>query len=116
MTAKPIFLNYATSIALQTPIAQDRLEKGQPLSGMLSAYENTEKSFFVGQWSAQAGRWRVSYSEDELCVILEGSGALIGEDGTRYPFKKGDAFVIPAGFIGQWQNDETIRKIYAIVE
>lgn len=49
-------------------------------------------------------------------MILAGSGQLIAEDGRRFPFKAGDAFVIPAGFSGVWDNAEEVRKIYAIVE
>lgn len=116
MTAQPIFLDLKASIALDTPVDATRLERGTPMTGVLVATENTTKKFHTGQWRAEAGAWRVSYDEEELCVILSGSGLLISDDGSRFPFKAGDAFVIPAGFSGLWDNAEEVRKIYAIVE
>lgn len=116
MPLYPRFMDLTESIALDTPIAKDRLTRGQPKSGIVSTSENNDKKFFCGQWAAEAGAWRVSYTEEELCVILSGSGKLIAEDGTIFTFKAGDAFVIPSGFKGLWDNAERVRKIYAIVE
>lgn len=116
MTTHPVFLDLKAPIALDTPIDAQRLTRGSPQTGVLVTTENTTKKFHTGQWRADAGAWRVSYDEEELCVILSGSGLLISDDGTRFAFKAGDAFVIPAGFSGIWDNAEEVRKIYAIVE
>ena len=116
MPAYPRFMDLKEPVSLDTPIAADRLTRGQPKSGTISTSENNDKKFYCGQWAADVGAWRVSYTEEELCVILSGSGKLIAEDGTIFPFKAGDAFVIPSGFKGEWDNAEPVRKIYAIVE
>ena len=116
MAKHPTFLDLASPIALDTPVEASRLTRGTPKTGVLVGTENSTKKFHTGQWRAESGAWRVSYDEEELCVILAGSGQLIAEDGRRFPFKAGDAFVIPAGFSGIWDNAEEVRKIYAIVE
>lgn len=116
MPAHPVFLDLDAPIALETPVDASRLERGTPHTGVLIARENSTKKFHTGQWRAETGAWRVSYDEEELCVILSGSGVLISDDGSRFPFKAGDVFVIPAGFSGLWDNAEEVRKIYAIVE
>ena len=116
MTRAPLFLSLDETIARDTPIDPSKIIRGTPKTGVAPASENSDKKFYTGQWSSDAGAWRVNYTEEELCVILSGSGALIAEDGTRYPFKAGDAFVIPEGFSGIWENETEIRKIYAIVE
>jgi len=116
MAPSPFNLPLDAHIEANEPIARERLVKGMPMAGSLAALTNDEQGFHVGQWVSEVGAWRVNYSEDELCVILEGSGRLIGDDGSELPFKTGSAFVIPRGFQGIWETTERVRKIYAIAE
>ena len=116
MSRHPRFMSLDQPIGLDTAIAADRLISGAPKAGSLPLSENSDKKFYCGQWAAETGSWRVSYTEEELCVILSGAGKLIAEDGVEFAFKAGDAFVIPSGFTGIWSNAEPVRKIYAIVE
>ncbi len=62
------------------------------------------------------GTWRVQYTEEEYCRILEGRSLLTASDGTVTAVGPGDEFVIPRGFIGTWQVIETTRKTYVIYE
>ncbi len=41
---------------------------------------------------------------------------LTSEEGKRWQFNAGDAWVIPAGFKGTWESIEPARKRYAIFE
>jgi hypothetical protein len=116
MTTRPFALALGAPLAATDPIAAHKLIQGTPKSGTLSALTNEEQGFHVGQWVSEIGSWRVNYSEDELCVILEGCGRLIGDDGFELAFSKGSAFVIPRGFKGVWETAEPVRKIYAIAE
>jgi hypothetical protein len=116
MPTHPFALALDAPLAATEPIAAHKLIQGTPKAGTLSAFTNDEQGFHVGQWTSERGSWRVDYSEDELCVILEGSGRLIGDDGSELPFQKGSAFVIPRGFKGVWETFESVRKIYAIAE
>ena len=116
MTKVPFNLSLDTPIEASEPIASERVVKGLPKAGSLAALTNHEQGFHVGQWVSDVGAWRVDYSEDELCVILAGSGRLIGDDGSELPFKTGSAFVIPRGFQCIWETFERVRKIYAIAE
>lgn len=56
------------------------------------------------------------YTENELCVITAGRIIITDEQGARYVFGAGDAFVIPAGFSGTWEVLEACTKIYALFE
>ena len=116
MTPRPISLSLNAAIDATNPIDPARLVAGTPKSGTLPAYEQAEAGFYAGQWVSEPGIWRVAYCEDELCIILEGSGSLNSEDGSVLAFKAGDAFVIPRGFKGQWETRERVSKIYAIAE
>ena len=62
------------------------------------------------------GKWRVRYTENELCVITAGRVVIEREAGERTTFGPGDAFVVPAGFTGTWEVLEDCSKVYAIFE
>ena len=79
-------------------------------------FSDPSQQFFAGRWSATRGKWRVRYSEHELCVMTAGRVVLESASGERASFGPGDAFVVPAGFVGTWEVVEDCSKIYAIFE
>lgn len=97
-------------------IDPEKVVSGQPVATTENLYVNEGESFFSGIWSSTEGKWKVSYGEEELCVLLSGRVALTDADGRTETFKAGDAFVIPAGFEGTWETLEPVRKLYAIGE
>jgi len=98
-----------------TPAA-DRLLAGQPVTRVANYFSDATQQFFAGHWSATRGKWRVRYSENELCVMTSGRVAIESDSGERSVFAVGDAFVVPAGFSGTWEVLEDCSKIYAIFE
>lgn len=110
----PIRLDLKAPIVTGDTIDAERITQGNPRVGHISAYEQPEKGIYMGQWASEPGAWKVSYTEDELVVILLGRGELLGDDGSVFAYKAGDAFVIPSGFKGQWVTLEATRKIYSI--
>jgi uncharacterized cupin superfamily protein len=100
---------------LSTP-APDRLIEGSPEQRVLNSFTDPTGQFFAGRWSSTRGKWRVRYTENELCVLMAGRVVLTADDGAAYSFGAGDAFVIPAGFSGTWEVVVDCTKIYAIFE
>ena len=96
--------------------AADRLVAGTPELVVRNFYGEATGQFFAGRWSATRGKWRVSYTEHELCVMTSGRVVIESAAGERYAFGPGDAFVVPAGFTGTWEVVEDCSKIYAIFE
>ena len=96
--------------------AADRLMEGQPQHRVWNYFTDPGQQFFAGRWSSTCGKWRVRYTESELCVITAGKVVLVSDDGARSAFQQGDAFVVPAGFSGSWEVLEDCTKIYAIFE
>lgn len=93
-----------------------RLISGNPEVRLWNHFEDPSQQFFAGVWSATRGSWRISYTENEFCHLLEGRIALVSEAGRRWEFAAGDSFVVPAGFTGIWEVLEDCRKVYAIFE
>ena len=96
--------------------AADRLLAGKPRLEVRNYFADSSQQFFAGRWSATRGKWRVRYSESELCVMTAGRVVLESATGERLVFGPGDAFVVPAGFTGTWEVLEDCSKIYAIFE
>lgn len=92
----------------------DRVRSGHPQNRTWNAYETPDGKFFSGIWESDAGSWAIDYTEAELCHIIEGESHLTDADGTVTTVRKGDAFVIPAGFKGLWEVVTRTRKHYAI--
>lgn len=94
----------------------DRLLAGAPELAVRNYFTDRSQQFFAGRWAATRGKWRVRYTENELCVMTAGRVVIESERGERSEFVAGDAFVVPAGFVGTWEVLEDCTKIYAIFE
>ena len=102
-------------------VAQDKLVAG--ITGQTVVEINTQTSnhytdpteqFFAGIWSSSIGAKAVNYTEEEVCVILEGRVRLTDAAGNTKEFGAGSTFVLPAGFKGTWETLEPLKKIYVI--
>jgi uncharacterized cupin superfamily protein len=89
---------------------------GRPETRGINAFSSRDGSFSTGVWEGTPGKWRIHFAEDELCVLLSGKVVVTDQAGAQRTFVAGDAFVIPAGFLGTWEVVETARKVYAIHE
>jgi hypothetical protein len=110
-------------VRLDTPLdpevsapAVERLIAGNPQLRVQNYYADPTQQFFAGRWAATRGKWRVRYTENELCVMTAGRGVIESATGERSSFGPGDAFLVPAGFSGTWEVLEDCAKIYAIFE
>lgn len=94
----------------------DRILEGRPAHRACNAFTDASGQLFCGRWSSTPGKWRVRYTENELCVITAGRVTIASAAGERQSFAAGDAFVVPAGFEGTWTVHEECTKFYAIFE
>jgi uncharacterized protein len=97
-------------------IAAERLISGRPATRVANYFSDSSQQFFAGHWSASRGKWRIRYTESELCVMTAGRVVIESDSGERHDFGPGDAFVVPAGFSGTWEVLEDCSKIYAVFE
>jgi len=115
MSTNIVRLDGAMEAEVSEPPA-DRQIAGTPELQVRNYFIDTSQQFFAGRWSATRGKWRVRYTENELCVMTAGRVVIESTGGERSSFGPGDAFVIPAGFTGTWEVIEECTKIYAIFE
>ena len=115
MTPRIIPLSATVAAEVSIP-APDRLIDGSPEHRVSNYFTDASGQFFAGRWSSTRGKWRVRYTENELCVMMAGRVVLTADDGAVFSFGAGDAFVVPAGFSGTWEVVVDCTKIYAIFE
>lgn len=96
--------------------APERRVKGNPALCVWPHYSDATGQFAVGEWQGEVGAWRVQYTEEEFCQILEGVSTITSDDGHSLTVRAGDRFVIPAGFTGTWEVLERTRKTYVVYE
>jgi uncharacterized protein len=96
--------------------APERILDGEPEHRAWNAFTDTSGQFFCGRWCSSPGKWRVRYTENELCVLTAGRVTIESATGVRQSFAAGEAFVVPAGFEGTWTVHEECAKVYAIFE
>ena len=71
----------------------------------------------VGVWEAQPYKEKlIDYQCNEFMHVIAGSCTIIEEDGRKETFSMGESFFMPAGFNGIWEQEETMKKFYMIVE
>jgi uncharacterized cupin superfamily protein len=111
-------IDFSTSTADEetSSLPSDRILSGHPEQAVRNVFTDATGQFFVGTWSGTTGSWRIRYTENEFCHLLEGAVRLTSSLGKSWLFRKGASFVVPAGFSGTWEVVEPARKLYAIFE
>ncbi len=97
-------------------LAPEKLISGNPKQSLWMHYTDASKQFFAGVWQSEVGKWKIAYTEEEYCKILEGKSVLTDASGVAVSVTEGDSFVIPRGFVGTWEVLTPTRKEFVIYE
>jgi uncharacterized protein len=95
---------------------KDKLISGTYATRTWNHFTGEDNRLYCGIWESSPGKVKVAYDEWEFCHIIAGE-LILKADGARksHRFKKGDAFMIPAGFKGTWETVKKVRKHYVIL-
>ncbi len=94
----------------------EKLLCGNPRQTLWQQYSDPTGRFFAGVWSSEVGKWRISYTEEEYCQILQGVSVITDTEGNGVTVAAGDRLVIPRGFTGTWEVVAATKKLYVIYE
>ena len=94
----------------------EKLLAGNPKQSLWQQYTDASGCFFAGLWRSEVGKWHIAYTEEEVCVMLEGVSIITDEEGVAVTVVAGDRFVIPRGFTGTWEVVQPSTKTYVIYE
>jgi uncharacterized protein len=94
----------------------EKLISGKYLTNTWNHFTGEDDRLYCGIWESSPGKVSVNYDEWEFCHIISGVAVLQAEGSrTKRRFKKGDAFIIPAGYKGTWETVKKLRKHYVIL-
>jgi uncharacterized protein len=91
------------------------LLKGKYKTRTWNHFKGEKNRLYCGIWECTPGTVTIDYKEWEFCHFTAGKAKLTNDKGKSWTLKKGDAFIIPAGFKGTWETIEKVRKHYVIL-
>ncbi len=97
-------------------LSPEKLIEGNPRQTVWMHYTDASKQFMSGIWCSEIGKWRVVYTEEEYCSILEGTSIITDNLDIAVTVTQGESFVIPSGFVGTWEVVTPTKKIFVIYE
>ena len=93
----------------------EKLIKGKYRTKTWNHFTGEDDRLYCGIWESTPGKVKVAYDEWEFCHFIEGKAILTNEEGKSWTIKKGDGFIIPAGFKGTWETVKKVKKHYVIL-
>lgn len=99
-----------------TPTAPEKIISGHPQSAYKILYTGKTEEFAAGIYECTPGKWKIRYTEDEFCTLVEGIVRLTNDKGEMQEFRAPASFLIPAGFSGTWEAIGKIRKFFVLYE
>ncbi len=95
-------------------VSPEKVISGAPKSAYRILYTSRDEKLISGIYECTAGKWRVSYDEDEFCTLLEGKLRMTSETGEIQEFTAPQSFLIPQGYKGFWEPLGQLRKFFVI--
>jgi len=109
-------LNASLAAAETYLLPAEKLLHGNPTQTLWMHYTDASGKFCTGLWKSEPGTWKIVYTEEEFCHLLEGISIVADSAGRSVRLVAGDEFVIPRGFVGTWQVLQTCTKRFVIYE
>jgi uncharacterized cupin superfamily protein len=70
----------------------------------------------LGTWACNKGAVEIQgHPVDEACFIVRGSVTLTDNEGRSETFGAGEAFLLPRGFTGTWEQSEDFAKLFVAI-
>ena len=70
----------------------------------------------MGIWECSPGRWERTIMQEEFAHFVKGSARFVPAQGAPIDIQAGDTIWFPANSCGIWEINETVRKVYVIIE
>jgi uncharacterized cupin superfamily protein len=97
------------------PIEHSCIEEGFPIARCTTFTQSPDARLSSGLWECTAGKFKVSFSLDEIVTILDGE-VTVHEDseGRSYRLGVGDAAYFPLGLVTHWEVPRFVRKFFVV--
>jgi len=116
VTPQVLRLDSATVASETYFLPAEKLLAGNPQQTLWMHYTDPTLQFFTGVWSSGPGKWKIAYTEEEYCHMLQGTSIITDAQGVATTVTAGQSFVMPRGFVGTWEVVEATTKRFVIYE
>ncbi len=113
MTIKIIRQSASTTLLDRGDVSRALTQPPARLSGM--DLERTE-AFRSGVWECTPGKYERYVPEAEVMQILAGACVFTPTGGEPIQIKAGDTLFFPANTNGIWEIQQTMRKVYVVLQ
>lgn len=95
------------------PSPKDMLLSDVPTQSGKALFSDSSGRFKAGVWeSTPYHRKTIPFPRHEFMCLLEGEVTLTPPDGEGFTFRKGDVFLIPRGWVADWNATSFLKKFY----
>ena len=78
-------------------------------------WQSPDRLVEVGVWECDPGHFTATRDGyDEVCQVLTGAATVRTDGGEAVELRPGSTLTMPAGWRGNWQIHETLRKVYVV--
>ncbi|MDC8786803.1 cupin domain-containing protein [Roseateles koreensis] len=113
----PVYkVNEASAERSEYYLSPEKLLSGNPKQTLWMQYTDPTKKFVTGVWHSEVGKWKIQYTEEEYCHMLDGISIITDASGCAITVSAGESFVVPRGFVGTWEVITPSKKTFVIYE
>ena len=115
MPRMPIKLDLAQPLSPCNPPAASVLLTSTPQAWSKTLF--TAANLRIGLWQCEPyARKQVEPGYSELMFILDGAVTLTAEQGESHLVRAGETIIVPKGATNAWVSEESVRKVFCILE
>jgi len=97
------------------PVQADRIIHGTPSTATVVMLDTPAHT--MGLWKVTPGAFETNHAGYiEFIHVISGTGRLVSEAGVITELKAGTTSLMPEDWKGRWEVDETLTKVFTIIE
>jgi uncharacterized cupin superfamily protein len=86
--------------------------EGDPKASGKDVFETSDRRITGGVWKCTPGTFDLTFTWDEMALLLEGELIIEQDSGPRVHIRPGDFFFVPRGTKTRWIVVKTLKKVY----
>lgn len=86
--------------------------KGDPSASGKTVFETADRKITGGVWKCSPGTFDLTFTWDEMALLLEGELIIEQPAGPRVHIRPGDFFFVPRGARTRWIVVKALKKVF----
>jgi uncharacterized protein len=86
--------------------------QGDPTASGKTVFETDDRRITGGVWRCSPGTFDLTFTWDEMAVLIEGDLIIEQSSGPRVHVRPGDFFFVPRGARTRWIVGKALKKVF----